>query len=114
MNWRRKKPDADGLVLLCTLHWPEPHRYYLSRRYRGRWDLWVLPPGAEHARQWPIGRLSDPETPDREVGIDLLGAYLHATHPGQLPTRDPVPALLDEHDLLVLLATHQVLHQGVN
>jgi len=114
MTWKRRRPDADGMVLLCTLHWPEPYAYYLNRRYRGCWDLWVLPPGAEHARLWPIARLKDPETPNREVGMELLGAYLETAHPGQLPTREPEPALLDGDDLLELLATHEVRHQMVN
>jgi hypothetical protein len=71
MTFKRKRPDADGMGLLCTLH-------------------------------WPLAILRDPETPDREVGRALLETYLEAVHPQGAPTREPVPALLTDDDLLEL------------
>ena len=103
MTWRRRRPDADGMVLLCTLHWPEAHHYYLSRRYPGCWDFWVLLPGEDRAQQI-FGWLDEPEASDREIGAKLLADYVAAAYPGRHLASPPVPALLGPEDLQDVLA----------
>lgn len=98
MTWRLKDPNDPALELLCVLHWPEPHSYYLSRRYNRCWDLWVHPHSQKHAEQL-IGRLCDPETSDREVGKDLLREHLGRERLGEEPTRQPELGLLSSEDL---------------
>jgi len=46
-----KSPDSPDLTFICGLGWPKTERYYMSRRYPGCWDFWVLAPGEDKARQ---------------------------------------------------------------
>jgi hypothetical protein len=80
-----KSPDSPDLTLICGLCWPKRmERYYLSRRYPGCWDFWVLAPGRKKARQ-RFARLAEAHTAEEQVAFDMLDFFLQKYHPRTRP-----------------------------
>ena len=77
-------PDSPLLTLICGLGLPEVERYYLSRRYPGCWDFWVLAPGKKEARQ-RFARLAEAHTAEEQVAFDMLDYFLQKYHPRTRP-----------------------------
>jgi len=101
-----KSPDSPDLTLICGLGWPETERYYLSRRYPGCWDFWVLAPGKKMARQ-VFARLAEAGTAVDQVAFDMLDFHLGLHRKLQRPKVGAIlPGLLTDADITLALDVH--------
>jgi len=81
-------------------------RYYLSRRYPGCWDFWVLAPGKKKARQL-FARLAEVGTAEDQVAFDSLDFFLENHHKLQQPEEGMVlEGLLIEPMIETVLEQH--------
>lgn len=102
-----KSPNSPDLTLICGLCWPKKmERYYLSRRYPGCWDFWVLAPGRKEARQ-RFARLAEASTAEEQVAFDMLDFFLESYHPRTRPKEGVfAEGLLDEAAIQTALERH--------
>ena len=99
-------PDSPLLTLICGLGWPEVERYYLSRRYPGCWDFWVLAPGKKKARQL-FARLAEVGTAEDQVAFDSLDFFLGLHRKLQRPKVGAIlQGLLTDADISLALDVH--------
>jgi hypothetical protein len=81
-------------------------RYYLSRRYPGCWDFWVLAPGKKQARQ-RFAHLAEASTAEQQVAFDMLDFFLEKYHPRTRPKEGAfAEGLLGEAALEIALERH--------
>ena len=102
-----KSPDSPDLTFICALEWPKGmERYYLSRRYPGCWDFWVLAPGKRKARQL-FARLDEASTAEDQVAFDALDFFLENHRRLTLPEKGVlVEGLLIEPMIQTVLEQH--------
>ena len=106
MTQRLKSPDSPDLTLICGLGWPEMERYYLSRRYPGCWDFWVLGHRKRKARQL-FARLDEASTAEDQVAFDALDFFLENHRRLTLPEKGVfVEGLLCEPMIQTVLEQH--------
>ena len=99
-------PDSPLLTLICGLGWPEMERYYLSRRYPGCWDFWVLGHRKRKARQL-FARLDKASTAEDQVAFDALDFFLENHRQLTLPEKGVlVEGLLIEPMIETVLEQH--------
>ena len=101
-----KSPDSPELTFICGLGWPKMERYFLSRRYPGCWDFWVLAPGKKKARQL-FARLAEAGTAEDQVAFDMLDFYLGLHRKLQRPKVGAIlEGLLTNADISLALDLH--------
>jgi hypothetical protein len=101
-----KSPDSPELTFICGLGWPKMERYFLSRRYSGCWDFWVLAPGKKKARQL-FARLAEAGTAEDQVAFDSLDFYLENHRKLVQPEKDVfIEGLLIEPMIQTVLEQH--------
>jgi hypothetical protein len=102
-----KSPDSPDLTFICGLGWPKMERYYLSRRYPGCWDFWVLAPGKKKARQL-FARLEEASTAEDQVAFESLDFFLEKHRKLTLPEKGVLAeGLLSEPMIQTVLMRHR-------
>ena len=84
MTFKVLSPESRQLTLICGLGWPDPSRYYLSRRDGGIWEFWEQPAGSRQARL-VFGWVEASPVEETDVAKRLLSDYLGTFRPGRLP-----------------------------